>query len=76
MSPVDNRLATASPAPTRATAIISCSRSVRGVRLPARISPATSSMICSRPSRTMWANACELVAWVYITIQDARLASM
>ena len=34
------------------------------------------AMIRSRPSRTVCANACELVACAYITIHDARLASM
>ncbi|CFS09454.1 Uncharacterised protein [Mycobacterium tuberculosis] len=69
-------MATASPAPTSATAIISISASVSGPRVPARTNSATSWTICSRPSRTVCANAWELVAWVYITIHDARLASI
>ncbi|CFS53691.1 Uncharacterised protein [Mycobacterium tuberculosis] len=44
--------------------------------MPARTNSATSWTICSRPSRTVCANAWELVAWVYITIHDARLASI
>ncbi len=56
-SPLLTRVATASPAPTSATAIMWKSVSGSGCRVPASSSRATMSMIFSRPSRTVCANA-------------------
>lgn len=75
-SPVLTLVPTASPAPTNAIAIMSKSALGSGFFVPDRNNLPTRSMMRSRPSRTVCAKVWELVACVYRTIQDARLASM